>query len=230
MDAVVQRVEASPRLPLGCPPQPSLESSHFVGGHWPAGVVGPALAGHALALTSRSGSTTAGALPSRGVLLHHVPRYYDPLGLPLRNARLHLRLIRAVSPRPGPRRRASPVPLIPFDTCRAPYPGGTCRAFCSGLLRGRFRLRRDMRGSAPPLFLCRGGRLHFMLQPASSLPPVRRLSMPRSGHRDLSLCPGPATRCSGAFWTGFSPAEDVQLAPTPPFSDASASGRTMAKE
>jgi hypothetical protein len=176
--------------------------SHFVGGRKSTGVVGPALAGHALALTPCSGTTTAGTLPSRDVVRRHDLRYYVPLGLPLRTTRLRLRLIRAALPRQGPRRRVSPVPHFSFDTCRAPYPGGPFRAFCSGLLRSRFRLRRDMLGSAPPLFLCRGGRLHFMLRPASSLPPYRRLLMPRSGHQDLSRRLGPATRCSGAFLDG----------------------------
>ena len=46
------------------------------------GVVGPGGPGHALALTSISGVTEVGALPSR-----RVPpgdqRYYGPVGLPL---------------------------------------------------------------------------------------------------------------------------------------------------
>jgi hypothetical protein len=58
---------------------------------------------HSLALTRSVSSTTAGTLPSRRVVRHgvrsrgslHVLRYHDPLGLPLRGARLRLRLIRA---------------------------------------------------------------------------------------------------------------------------------------
>lgn len=38
----------------------------------------------------------AGALRSRRVVLHADPSYYDPLGLPLRSARLRHRLIRTV--------------------------------------------------------------------------------------------------------------------------------------
>jgi hypothetical protein len=40
-----------------------------------------------------------------------------------------------------------------------------------------------------------------MLRPANSLPPQRLLT-PRSGHRNLSLCLGPATRRSGAYRDG----------------------------
>jgi len=61
----------------------------------PVGVDGPGGPGHALALTSISGVTEVGALPS-----HRVPpgdlRYYDPVGLPLPSVRLHHRLIRTV--------------------------------------------------------------------------------------------------------------------------------------
>ena len=64
----------------------------------PAGVVGTGLAGHALALTSASDATTAGASPSGRVVLHAHRQYYGPLGLPLRSARFHLRLIRAALP------------------------------------------------------------------------------------------------------------------------------------
>ena len=52
-----------------------------------------------------------------------------------------------------------------------PIPGRT-RGRCSSGLPFRERgLRRDMRGSAPALFICRGGRLHLMLRPALLLPP-----------------------------------------------------------
>src|SRR5258708_19725361 len=59
------------------------------------GVVGRGGPRHALALTSISGVTEVGALPwcSRRRVS---PKYYDPVGLPLRSARLHHRLIRAV--------------------------------------------------------------------------------------------------------------------------------------
>jgi hypothetical protein len=106
---------------------------------------------HSLTRTFRTRATKAGALPSRRVLLHAHPRYYDPLGLPLRAARLRPRLIRAALPRPGRRRRASPVPHQAVRACRPPYPGETrCPSGhdCSG--RG---LHRDVRGSALPLFL-----------------------------------------------------------------------------
>ena len=92
---------------------------------------------------------TVGALPSTGVLLHRRPQYYGPLGLPLRNARFHLRFIRDALPRQRLRRRASHVPNTPFHTCHAPYPAGISCA-----LRNQHRkrgLRRDMSGSAPGL-------------------------------------------------------------------------------
>src|SRR5688572_7169564 len=51
--------------------------------------------------------------------------------------------------------------------------------------------------------MCRGCRFHLMLRPAFLLPPADgRLSTPRSGHRDLSLCLGPATRRSDAYRGG----------------------------
>ena len=56
------------------------------------------------------------------------PRYYDPLGLPLRRARFRRRLIRAALPRPGLRRRASRVPFVSVHACCAPYPAETRRA------------------------------------------------------------------------------------------------------
>src|SRR5690606_6261632 len=90
-DSVVQRVKTATRRPLGRHPQSPLESSHLVDGRTPVGVVGPGLAGHALALTPRSDVTTAGVLPSRRVVRRDDRRYYDPLGLPLRSGRLRLR-------------------------------------------------------------------------------------------------------------------------------------------
>src|SRR5665213_1276428 len=53
------------------------------------GVDGPGGPGHALTLTSISDVTEVGVLPAPG-------RYYDPVGLPLRSARFHHWLIRAV--------------------------------------------------------------------------------------------------------------------------------------
>src|SRR5258708_24960531 len=50
---------------------------------------------HALTLTSIPGVTEVGALPW-GSGLCVPPRYYDPVGLPLRSARLHHWLIRTV--------------------------------------------------------------------------------------------------------------------------------------
>lgn len=52
------------------------------------GVVGPGSPGHALALTSVSDVTKVGALPWCSGRCAH-PRYYDPVGLPLRSARFH---------------------------------------------------------------------------------------------------------------------------------------------
>ena len=126
----VQRMEASSRCPLGCGPELPLQLSHFVVGLASAGVVRSGLAGHSLALTRSISMTTAGTLPSSRVLPHGLRRcglrltvrYYDPLGLPLRTARLRLGLIRARLPRPGPRRRASHVPHLSLHACCAPYP------------------------------------------------------------------------------------------------------------
>ena len=61
----------------------------------PAGVFGPGGPGHALALTSAADVTKVGALPPDGALSRRLG-YYDPAGLPLRSARFHHRLIRAV--------------------------------------------------------------------------------------------------------------------------------------
>ena len=161
------------------------------------GELGPVLPAMPSRLPPSPSATTAGALPSGRVVLHGHRRYYDPLGLPLRTTRLHLRLIRAALPRRGLRRRVSPVPHRALSTCCAPYPGRTRGVCCSGLPHRERGLRRDMLGSAPALFLCRGGRLHLMLRPALLLPP-ERLSTPRFGHGDLSPRRGPATGRSGS--------------------------------
>src|SRR3954470_10470691 len=101
-DAVVQRVKLSTRLLLGHIPQPTLEASYVVLGTSPSGGVGT-LRVHALARTPSIGSTsTPGTLPSGRVVLHGLRRwcgrYYGPLGLPLRGARLRLGLIRSTWP------------------------------------------------------------------------------------------------------------------------------------
>src|SRR5258708_2000490 len=90
----------------------------------PTRVVGPGGPGHALALTSAAGVTKVGALPPDGALPRRLG-YYDPVGLPLRSARLHHRLIRAVFAGRRLHRRASPVPDHTLSTFRSPYPGET---------------------------------------------------------------------------------------------------------
>ena len=83
--------------------------AHFVDGRVPTGGVGTGPAGHALARALATRLTTAGALPSRRVVRRDDPRYYDPLGRPLRMPRFRHRLIRAHLLRPERRRRASPL-------------------------------------------------------------------------------------------------------------------------
>jgi len=142
------------RCPLGYGPELPLQLSHFVARHVVDGVVRSGLAGHSLALTRSISMTTAGTLPSSRVMPHGLrrfglrlaQRYYDPLGLPLRTSRLRLGLIRARSPRLGPRRRASHVPHLSLHTCCAPYPAAATGAL--RFLRQRCCLRRDMSGSA----------------------------------------------------------------------------------
>jgi hypothetical protein len=124
-------------------------------------------------------------------------QYYDPLGLPLCSARLRLRLIRAALPRPGPHRRVSRVPLVSLSACCAPYPAGAKQALWNK--PAPCCLRREMTGSAPGLFLCRGCRLHFMLRPADWLPTHGGLSTSRSGSKNLSFALEPATRRSSAY-------------------------------
>jgi hypothetical protein len=170
-----------------------------------AGVIRSGLAGHSLALTCSVNLTTAGTLPSDRVLLRNPRRYYDPLGLPLHGARLRLRLIRATSPRPGLCRRVSRVPRSSLYACCSPYPAGTRRAF--RYWRDRCCLRRDMSGSAPGLFICRGCRLHFMLRPTYWLPverltPPLGLLTPRSGAGVSLRHLGPAFRCTDAYRSG----------------------------
>ena len=198
-DVVVQRVEAPSRRPLGRGPQSSLQLSHFVARPTAGGVVRSALGGHSLALTCFADMTTAGTLPSGRVVRRDPRRYLGPLGLPLRSGRLRLRLIRRAWPRRGPRRRVSRVPHSSLHACCAPYPAGTDGALRN--MRRRGGLRREMTGSAPGLFLCRGCKLHFMLRPACLLPAARLsppdgLLTPRSVARVSPGRLGPATRCS----------------------------------
>src|SRR5690606_23329695 len=212
-DVVIQGMEPSTRCPLGCGPELPLQLSHFVERPTAAGVVRSGLAGHSLALTCSVSVTTARTLPSRRVVRHGVRArgrdlvlwYYDPLGLPLGSGRLRLRLIRRALPRRGPPRRVSRVPHFSLHTCCAPYPAGihhTLRISCAGCC-----LHREMSGSAPELFLCRGCRLHFMLRPACLLPaarlsPPNELSTPRSGARISPGRLGSATRRSDAYRGG----------------------------
>ncbi len=196
--------EAPTRCPLGCGTQPALQFSHFVARPTAAGVVRSGPAGHSLALTCSSGVTTPGTLPSVRVVRHDHRRYYDPsdsrcaaldfaFGLyepPCRDdgcadGSLVFRTSLARVLRPLPRR----------DRRRAP------------VQRRRCCLRRDMSGSAPGLFLCRGCRLHFMLRPACLLPAARLsppdgLSTPRSGAGVSPGRLGPATRRSDAYRDG----------------------------
>src|SRR6185312_11127619 len=97
-------MEPASRLALGREPQYALELSHFVDWLSPIGVIGSGPAGHALAITSSTHTLTPGNSPSGRVMPHDLRsrrfslalRYYDPLGLPLDDARFHLRLIRAI--------------------------------------------------------------------------------------------------------------------------------------
>ena len=151
--------------------------------------------------------TEVGALPRRPVA--PAGRYYDPVGLPLHFAGLHHRLMPAVvadkavqtglsTSRPDRARVPLPVPR------RDPMPA----IGRPGMGR---RLRRDISGSAPSLFLCRGCRTWPVdLRPACLLPP-KRLSTPRSARRvsptSWGLLPGAPTLTRA----GLAPAGLVQL-------------------
>src|SRR5829696_4625268 len=100
-------MEAAFRGSLGCDPESTLQLAHVIHRRTPMRVIGTGHAGHALARAYALDLTTAEALPSRRVVRRDDPRYYDPLGRPLRHARFHRRLIRVARPRPGLRRRAS---------------------------------------------------------------------------------------------------------------------------
>ena len=110
-------------------------------------VIGTGHAGHARARACALDLTTAGALPSRRGVRRDDPRYYDPLGRPLRRACFRRRLIRVALPRPGLRRRTARVPFVSVHACCAPYPA-EIRRVISGLRLGGHGLRRDMIGSA----------------------------------------------------------------------------------
>jgi len=188
----------STRRPLGCDGERALEATDLCAGRSPSGVVGSGGPDHALTRTFRARATKAGALPSGRVLLHAHRRYYDPLGLPLRDARFRHRLIRATLPRPGRRRRVSPVPHQTVHACRPPYPGEPCDAV-PGRVRRRPGLHRAVRGSALPLFLCRGGRVHLMLRPAlapsiealdAPLPPILSRAQAGACYQVLRCLPG----------------------------------------
>ena len=134
--SLVLHMHAPARCPLGCGPELPLQSSHFVAWLIATGVVRSGHAGHSLALTRSTSMTTAGTLPSSRVMPHGLRRlgsrlglqYYDPLGLPLRTARLRLGLIRARSPRLGLRRRVSHVPHRSLHACCSPYPAAATSA------------------------------------------------------------------------------------------------------
>jgi hypothetical protein len=70
-------------------------------------------------------------------------------------------------------------------------------------------LRRDMSGSAPGLFVCRGCRLHVKLRPVDLLPAARRTppdgrSMPARATGSPPARLAPATRRTGAYRGGTS--------------------------
>jgi hypothetical protein len=140
-------MEAAFRGSLGRDPESTLQLAHVIDHRRVIGVVGTGLAGHALVRPCALDAPTAGALPSRRVLRRSDPRYYDPLGRPLRRGRFRHWLIHPALPRLWLRRRTSRVPFLSVHTCCAPYPAETCRMI-SGLRRGRRGLRREVSGSA----------------------------------------------------------------------------------
>jgi hypothetical protein len=125
-----------------------LKVAYFVDGPRPTGGVGTGPAGHALARALATRLTTAGALPSRRVVRRNDPRYYDPLGRPLRRPRFRPRLIRAPLLRLERRRRASRVPSVSLHACSAPYPADPVCVCTPGPGHRRRGLRREMSGSA----------------------------------------------------------------------------------
>ena len=200
----------------------------------PRGSLGPVAAGHSLALTSPPTRPPQGPFPPAALFCAaFVPEQRrstvrGPLGLPLRSARLRTWLIRPALPRRRPRRRISRVPHFSLHACCAPYPAGAVCAL--RISRSRCCLRRDMSGSAPGLFLCRGCRLHFMLRPACLLAPRHPFDAPlgRQGSLPLGwgLLPGAPTLTG----TGLSPADRERRATPCPYlrgSRAVASRRTI---
>ena len=98
VNPIQQGMEAALRRSLGRDPEATLQLAHFVHRRLPMRVFGTGPAGHALARPCAIAMTTPGALPSRRVIRRDDPRYYDPLGRPLRRARFRRRLIRAALP------------------------------------------------------------------------------------------------------------------------------------
>src|SRR5712691_738130 len=140
-------MKAATRMPLGRPPESTLQWAHFVEGLTSFGVVGTGRAGHALARPCLADIAPAGTLGSARVVRRGPPHYYGPLGFPLRRARFRRWLIRAALPRRRPRRRASRVSFRSVSACCAPYPTELHCAYVSGLGRNGHRLHREMTGS-----------------------------------------------------------------------------------
>jgi hypothetical protein len=196
---VVRARDGSDRRWLGREGERALGATAVIAGTDPSGVVRSGGPEQSRARTWCARLTTAGARPSGRMLVQADHRYDDPRGLPLRDARFRHRRRRATVPRPGLRRRVSPVPHRAVRACRPPDPGELrCPSGDAGSGRG---LHRDARASALPLFLCRGGRVHVMVRPARVLPP-ERLVTPRSRPSALEHKLGPATRCPGLYLDG----------------------------
>jgi len=145
------------------------------------GVVGRGGPRHALARTSVAGLTEVGALPWCSG--RTPPRYYDPVGLPLRSARLHHWLIRAVFADeaaqtglscPEPDRAYVPIPLPRRDATV-----GMSAAPVGRMLPSPWHERLG----SPVVCLSRlQDSRRVALWPARLLPP-KRLSTPRSARR-----------------------------------------------
>jgi len=177
------------------------------------GVVGPGGPGHALALTSVSDVTEVGVLSARH--LAGDGRYYDPAGLPLRSARLHHWLIRAVfadeAAQTGlscsePSRACVPIPLPRRDSTRG----------MSGTPVGRMLPSpRHERLGSPIVSLTRlqDSRL-VALRPARLLPPKRHLT-PRSACRLSTTNRGLLLGSPAITQVGLTPTGLVQLQDAP---------------
>jgi hypothetical protein len=211
-------MKAPSSAPLGRNPQSPLQLSHFIARPTAAGVVRSGHAGHSLTLTRSDYVTTAGTYPSRRVVLHGIRsessrlrlRYCDPLALPLCGASILPTAYTQHLAMTGLHRRAFRVPHSSLHACCSPYPAGTQRTIrfqCA-----ECRLRRDMSGSAPGLFIYRGCKLHFMLRPACLLPPLRGFEHPAS---DTQISPPAWGLLPGApalTGTGLSPAGEMRRA------------------